>query len=70
MVDIRMVASQLPFAVVLPKALKNSCFAAVFGFFITRRLYESKLSSAPRNKKTRTVRAGFVTPSGFKPETF
>jgi hypothetical protein len=42
----------------------------LLGFFITRRLYESKLSSAPRNKKTRTVRAGFVTPSGFKPETF
>jgi hypothetical protein len=28
------------------------------------------LSAFPRNKKARTVRAGFVTPSGFKPETF
>jgi hypothetical protein len=42
----------------------------LLGFFITRRLTESELSTAPRNKKARTVRAGFVTPSGFKPETF
>jgi hypothetical protein len=49
---------------------KPSAAVPAAWFFITRRLYESKLSSAPRNKKTRTVRAGFVTPSGFKPETF
>ena len=33
-------------------------------------LLRRALSTAPRNKKARTVRAGFVTPSGFKPETF
>ena len=32
--------------------------------------YKSKLLTPVRNKKARTVRAGFVTPSGFKPETF
>ncbi|MFM7721206.1 MAG: hypothetical protein ACKO52_08695 [Sediminibacterium sp.] len=42
----------------------------LLGFFITRRLYESELSSAPRNKKAHAISVGFVTPSGFKPETF
>jgi hypothetical protein len=32
--------------------------------------YKSELLTSAQNKKARTVRAGFVTPSGFKPETF
>jgi len=45
-----MVASQLPFAVALPKALKNSCFAAVFGFLLLGCL-QKRAFDAPRNKK-------------------
>ena len=63
-----MVASQHPLRSCLTQSPAQQFL--LLGFFITRRLSESELSTAPRNKKARTVRAGFVTPSGFKPETF
>ena len=63
-----MVASQHPMRIGLTQSPAQQFL--LLGFFITRRLYESELSTAPRNKKAHAVRVGFVTPSGFKPETF
>ena len=58
-----------PCALVVPKALKNINGVDVFGFLFLAILQERALDACSQ-QKTRTVRAGFVTPSGFKPETF
>ncbi len=58
-----------PCALVVPKALKNISGADVFGFLSLVCLRKRAFDTASK-QKTRTARAGFVTPSGFKPETF
>ena len=58
-----------PCALVVPKALKNINEVDVFGFLSLVCLRKRAFDTASK-QKTRTVRAGFVTPSGFKPETF
>jgi hypothetical protein len=53
----------------LPNSKPSAAVPAAELFYYSS-AQSSKLVSQPRNKKAHAVRVGFVTPSGFKPETF
>jgi hypothetical protein len=84
--DLRMVASQHPLCIGRTQSSADGCFATsssqlpypkpyktstvlMFCFCILVTASKQALCDS-LNAKARTVRAGFVTPSGFKPETF
>jgi hypothetical protein len=54
------------FALVVPKTLHGFAVPVVFSLFA----FESKLSTLIMKKPPALRAEGFVTPSGFKPETF
>ena len=61
--------SNILVAVAVLKALKNIRGADGFGFLSLVCLRKRAFDTASK-QKTHAVRVGFVTPSGFKPETF